>query len=178
MSRTFEHYRASADRIDGGWTQRQMTDDHGGVCLVQGLMIGTGQAQLSEEVVADVHAELCRNPFYLLMQALTFMVTLGHKGCRRAVRIGKFMAWNDMPWRRKKTVVMVLRVLAAKSELSWRRSNSELLHQAIARQQADAARFAESADQRELMRLEDELSSKWAKLARQDEYAGHELVLA
>jgi hypothetical protein len=174
MKPLFEVYSQTADRFEnGGWTQGAYGRPGTPACLVGGLNQGllsvnddawsvSFSAELPEQIVADVTKRLRRYPTYWLCWAIEC-------GERRWA----MEAWNDgFPWRRRGTVVKVMRSLARKYEGAyWHTKYNELLaerdelkaklERSETRRRNLLTRIASertiAADERELARLDTEL---------------------
>lgn len=121
MRSLFEVYSETADNFErGGWTRGTygLTYD-GPACLIGGLNRGlvtrgsyrSWGSDVPQVVLDDVAKRLRRYPTYWLCRLIEFGPA-HHK--RWAIEM-----WNDFfPWRRRKTVVRVLRSLARKYKVA------------------------------------------------------------
>jgi hypothetical protein len=110
----YQIFEGALKAVEKGWIKGDLRDENG-VCLVGGLMQGQGVSyrhDVDRRVLNELDAELRKR--HLGYRVMAFFDD--HRGYEPAPRIE---AWNDMPWRRKKTVVKVLRALADSQRTEW-----------------------------------------------------------
>lgn len=115
-------YRRMADLVErpGGWTQGQMSDG-AAVCLLGAL----------DRVVGPVDEELViRNEIR------------GEINSRRLVLRTNIPAWNDVPWRRQRQVVRLLRRLQHRHEKLAAKDREAWLETRVAQLEAEVAHLS------------------------------------
>lgn len=199
MSSNFKIYRNAAVRVRQGWAQKAFSDSHGNQCLVQSVLTSAEQSgfTLSAEMIHELDVQLQQFADYRAYRVAMLTCAEGDMPAFVARWMGKhtyfplntrehalqvaIMMWNDAPYRRKKTVVNVLKGLSDKLELEWLRAEHarlsnevEVLRNKVNDLQNENGRlkrltnsFALRADRRELESLERELNRTWNELQAQ-----------
>lgn len=202
-SPNFEVYGKAAKVVQQGWAKHAFTDADGNQCLVQSVLTSAelpGTA-LPPQMVAEIDAQLQHYAGYRILRT-SFLDVVEHGTGGRNTWLAKLanyrlpttteealqcaiMAWNDVPLRRKATVIKTLRSLSSDLELTWLRTEhvrltkevealgvriKELQAQVTALQNENnrLKRLTNShalrADRRQLAGLEQELEARWNEL--------------
>jgi hypothetical protein len=98
----------------GKWTQGDYQDFNGSMCFVGGLANTQGVFMPHDEIPPDLRREVERTLWlYPMFWVGKLIQTLRKEGT------GAIEWWNDMPWRRKKTVLRKLKRLMKKTYTPW-----------------------------------------------------------
>jgi hypothetical protein len=108
MSSNFKMYQNAAQDVQSGWMQGNYYDGDGNKCLVKGVMNAMGMGRyetvLPEAQISQIDRQLKRYPSYRMLRLAARWQGGGVQGA--------IMSWNDLPWRRKRSVVRVLNSIA------------------------------------------------------------------
>lgn len=128
MDSKHEVYSKASDIIDEGWTQRRLEDWRGDVCLVGGLMkAADGRIVHTSRVDPQIIAEIAHR----LRWYPTFQVAKLRARDSLNPTVLAIEFWNDTMWRRKSTVVKVLRDLAEDSKLEYAETERQRLSRKV-----------------------------------------------
>lgn len=181
MSSNFRHYREAASRVEQGWLQNDYFRG-GQICMVGGVLkaIKADRTELPADMVEEMDRHLIRYPAYRILRTFTL---------ERGMPLQKAIeGWNDLPWRRKKSVIAALSTLAEEQEVQWLRDERSRLIIEVTNLRSQVATLQQRVQQLEkdkehllkrlanyhtlktsrhqLATLSDELDAKWEELQR------------
>jgi hypothetical protein len=170
-------YRQAAEHVEDGWGQRHFENKRGDVCLIGSLNLALGTSAQGWNIPSVMEAELDEE--LSQYRVYRFMRNRGAPVTESAA------VWNDVPWRRKSTVLRVLNSLADRSEMQWLKDERLRLSNEVSSLRWEVQRLRERVedlqrengrldrllnsytlrvDRKQLASLEDELAEKWAQL--------------
>lgn len=181
-------YRRAVDMLETrGWIRGKLESPEG-VCLVGSVAysVPTGVPSVSREVEREINRYLLRYPGYHVLRGVTWVLTRFMPKYRARWRLGAMQAWNDVPWRRKRAVVRVLKSLADACEPEWFKDEALRLSAECSALRLEVASLKErivaleeenrglmrkirrmsvlEADRRQLAEVEAQLAKKWEEL--------------
>lgn len=151
MRSKFDGYSATLEELqDGGWIKGSLQSQAGSACSVEALRCGFDVDKLPRSVAFEVCRQLWKYPSVYLgvLEALISLplYRMTFKRLQRAWGQLTFLevliaAWNDVWWRRERTVLKVFERLAAKYENKRLRQELAEADRLIAEQRAQLEEF-------------------------------------
>lgn len=153
-----DFYRQGAAKVNRRWVQHMMYGANGGVCLIGSLTYNTGRS-LSVARRKELHATLRWYPAYWALRPF-WVLSISPK----PYPTGPMEAWNDMPWRKKSSVIKVLEMTAKHVEKEWFQDQESKLRIKVANLEGEIKQL-----RRKVARLEAQNRNLWHRvMARHD----------